>query len=70
LEYWFSTIEDEELIKKWTLLKEKHIKEVYRWAKEKGKENMVLKIENDVIKTLTEDGAELDVKFILNGVEQ
>ena len=53
----------------WSLLKQKHVSKVYKWGLDNKRTDIVLKIENDNIKTLTEDGAPLDIMFISKGVK-
>ena len=55
--------------KLWSLLKQQHISKMFDWALENKRVEMVLKIENDIIKTLTEDGAPLDVMFVSKGID-
>ena len=64
-----ATTDDEAVVKLWDLLKQRHILNTYNWAKQNNKTDMVLKIENDVIKTLTDDGAELEIMFVSKGVK-
>ena len=59
----------DKVVKMWKLLKQEHISNVYKWSIENKRVEMVLKIENDVVKTLTEDGAPLDIAFISKGLK-
>ena len=55
--------------KMWGLLKQQHLSNVYKWGLDNKRTDIVLKIENDNIKTLMEDGAPLDIMFISKGVK-